>query len=215
MEILNIVEGMAGSVDGVEHQDGKELHQTMLDLSAPEEENRTQWTPPSSENMQDQDLNDRVQAAYSAARSMLDAPALLTDAYFLYTPSQILLAAMHLADEPLTTYYLATKLPISSPTRPKILATIHTCAEMLASYNQRKVLTKDERAELEKKLERCRDPSTKDLVKAFAALRQDGGEDGKMDENVAKRRKLEREKNQKEGEDLFGPSLSSTNGTND
>jgi cyclin H len=131
----------------------------------------------------------------------------LTDVYFLYTPSQILLASMLLADEPLTSFYLITKLPLDSPTQPKILATLHACAETLASFDQHKVLTKDERAELEKKLDRCRDPSTRDLVKAFAAMRQDGGEDGKMDEAVAQRRKAEREKNQKEGDDLFGPSL--------
>jgi cyclin H len=152
-------------------------------------------------------LDNRIQAAYSAARALLDVQALLTDVYFLYTPSQILLAAMLLADEPLTSFYLSTKLPLDSPTRPKILATLRACAEALASFDQSKVLTKDERAELEKKLDRCRDPSTRDLVKAFAAMRQDGGEDGKMDEAVVQRRKAEREKNQKEGDDLFGPSL--------
>ena len=44
-------------------------------------------------------------------------------------------------------------------------------------------------------------------MKAFAAMKQGGAEDGKVDENVAKRRKLEREKTEKEGDDLFGPSL--------
>ena len=215
MELLNLAAGLDGHVDGAEQQDGDELQASMMRLPVPPKENKTQWTPPASGTMDETQLNDRVQAAYSAARNLLDEPALLTDVYFLYTPSQILLAAMHLADEPLTSFYLSMKLPTSSPTRPKILATIHECAEVLFSYNQSTVLTKDERAELEKKLERCRDPSTKDLVKAFADMRQDGGEDGKLDENVAKRRKMEREKNQKEGEDMFGPNLSKAKGASD
>jgi cyclin H len=214
MESVNMADGLVGPVQGTEEQDGKILQAAMMELSAPAKENTTQWTPPASEAMDNKHLNDRIQAGYSAARAILDAPALLTDVYFLYTPSQILLAAVLLADEPLTTFYLSTKIPPDSPTWPKILATIRACAETLASLNRNNVLTKDGRAELEKKLERCRDPSTRDLVKAFAAMRQDGGEDGKMDEEVAKKRKAEREKNQKAGEDLFGPSISKANGTN-
>ena len=158
MEMLNLAAGMVGTVDGAEELDGKALQTQMIDLANPPEESRTLWKPPTSGRIEQRDLDDRVQAAYSAARNMLDAPALLTDVYLLYTPSQILIAAMHLADESLTSFYLSTKLPASSPTRPKILATIHACADILASYHADKVLTKDERAELESKLERCRDP---------------------------------------------------------
>lgn len=207
MEMLNMMEGMISAPQDQDKQDGKEVQSAMMDLPPPPDGSKTQWTPPSSGNMDEDSLCGRIQAAYSAARLLIDAPALLTDAYFLYTPSQILLAAMHVADEPLTSFYLSTKLPISSPARPKILATIESCAAMLQSFEQSKVLTKEERNELELKLEKCRDPSTKDLVKAFAAMKQDGDGDGKMDEGVAKRRKLEREKGQREGDDLFGPSL--------
>ena len=206
MELLNLAEGLVGPVAGTEEPNSKILQSDMLSLPAPQHDNKTQWTAPTLSPITAKQLNDRIQAAYSAARNLLDAPALLTDAYFLYTPSQTLLSAMLLADEPLTSFYLTTKLPLSSPARPKILATLRACAEVLSSFGQSSVLTKDERADLEKKLERCRDPSTKDLVKAFAAMRQDGGENGSMDE-VGKRRKAEREKVQKEGEELFGPSL--------
>lgn len=207
MELLNLAEGMVGAVNGTDAADGKELQSQMMDVPAPLDGNRTRWTQPKSGLVNQESLNSRIEAAYSAARSLLDAPALLTDVYFLYTPSQILLATMRLADEPLTLFYLSTKLPQASPTSIKILATIRACADMLSSFDQRNVLSKDERTELEEKLEKCRDPSTKDLVKAFAAMKQGGAEDGKVDENVAKRRKLEREKNEKEGDDLFGPSL--------
>ncbi|KAK3717762.1 hypothetical protein LTR37_005533 [Vermiconidia calcicola] len=196
MELLNLAEGMVG---------GEELQAQMLDVPPPPQGTKTQWKHPGAGKVGAEQLHDRIQAAYSAARNLLDAPALLTDVYLLYTPSQILLAALHLADEPLTSFYLSTKLPTSSLTWPKILATVSACADMLASFSPPQVLTKDERNALEGKLERCRDPSTRDLVQAFAAMRQDGsGEEG---EGVRKRRKLEREKSQKEGEDLFGPSL--------
>ena len=207
MEILNLADGLVGPVPGTEEQDGKVLQTAMMELSAPPKENKTPWMPPASGQMNAKHLDNRIQAAYVAAKTLLDAPALLTDVYLLYTPSQILMAAMLLADEPLTSFFLSTKLALDSSARPKILATIRACAETLASFNQSNVLTKNERAELEKKLDRCRDPSTRDLVKAFAAMRQDGGEDGKMDEAVTQKRKAEREKNQKEGDDLFGPSL--------
>jgi cyclin H len=46
-----------------------------------------------------------------------------------------------------------------------------------------------------------------DLVKLNAAQKRDAGEEGKLDENVAKKRKLEREQTAKEADDLFGPNL--------
>ena len=51
------------------------------------------------------------------------------------------------------------------------------------------MLTKDERAGLEKKLETCRDPSTRDLVKAFAAMKQGAGDgsDAKAQRSTGRR----------------------------
>ena len=149
-------------------------------------------------------VRNRIDGAYDAAKKVLDAPIMLTDVYFLYTPAQIVLAALHLADEALTTFYLGTKVPLESPIRQKLLATIHSCADMLPAYDPKSVLSKEEREELEKKLERCRDPSTKDMVKMLQQVRQGEGDEGG---EKAKRKKLEREKSLKEGEDLFGPGL--------
>ncbi|KAK5166299.1 uncharacterized protein LTR77_008560 [Saxophila tyrrhenica] len=212
MELLNMAEGMIGHMEGVEEgmSEGTVVAERTKELPSPGEGSHTKWTPPSNGKTQLKHVQDRIQAAYSAARVLLDGPASLTDVYFLYTPSQILLAALQLADGPLTGFYLSSKLPTDAPVRPKILATISACADMLAAFNQSQVLTKDERAKLEERLEKCRDPSTKDLVKAFAAMRQDGtGEDGAGEEK-AKRRKVAREKNEKEGQDLFGPSLTAS-----
>ncbi|KAK3053966.1 hypothetical protein LTR09_005246 [Extremus antarcticus] len=210
MEMLNGAEGRVGVIDGLE--DGRGVAETMRSLPGPGDGDRTKWTPPADGSVGMRHVQDRIQSAYSAARILLETPASLTDVYFLYTPSQLLLAALQLADSPLTSFYLSTKLAIESPARPKILATISSCADMLASFDQSQVLTKDERAELEAKLEKCRDPGTKDLVESFAAMRQDGsGEDGLEDEK-AKKRKGAREKHEREGEDLFGPSLGANNG---
>lgn len=206
MELLNMAEGVMGTLDGTEQKSEKEVQQTMLGLKPPPAECKTPWKAPSG-TPTTTNLKDRIRAAYDAARYILDAPASLTDAYFLYTPSQILLAALHLADEPLTSFYLDTKLPSTSPTCTKILATIQSCADILAAFNEKGSLSKEERDALERKLDRCRDPTTKDLVKSHAAMKRNGAEEGKVDEEMVKRRKSEREKNNKEMDDLFGPSL--------
>ncbi|KAK5125554.1 hypothetical protein LTR85_000665 [Meristemomyces frigidus] len=203
MELLNMANGMVGEIEGVESKGAQALQQDMLAIEKPPKDAQTPWTAPAG-TVQVKHLADRINAAYSAARQLLDKPALLTDVYFLYTPSQLLLAALHLADAPLTSFYLTTKLPLSSPVRPKILATVHTCASVLSSFSDNQIMTKDDRAALETKLENCRDPSTRDLVKAHAAAKRGSESD---EEEKVKKRKLAREKSLKEGEDLFGPSL--------
>lgn len=205
MEMLNLAEGLMGGDVDAEDRTGDEVKHQMRGLPRPGESDTTQWRIPTITNeLELEQTQERIQAAYSAARLLLDAPASLTDVYFLYTPSQMLLAALKLADEPLTAFYLSTKLQTASPLRPKILSTIAACADMLAAHDQSQILSKDERAILEEKLERCRDPATKDLVKAFAATRQQDD-----DEEKAEKKKAAREKSRKEGEDLFGPQLGS------
>ena len=74
---------------------------------------------------------------------------------------------------------------------------------MLSSFSAGSVLTKDERAALEAKLEKCRDPSTIDLVKAHAAKQRGEGAD---EEAKAAKKKLQREQSMKDA-DPFGPSI--------
>ncbi|KAK5130746.1 hypothetical protein LTR08_001691 [Meristemomyces frigidus] len=203
LELLNMANGMVGEVEGVETKGATALQQDMFALAVPPKAARTPWKAPAGE-VGVASLTDRINAAYSAARILLDKPALLTDVYFFYTPSQLMLAALHIADEPLTTFYLATKLPVSSPIRPKILATIHACADILATFSEAEIMSKDERAALEARLELCRDPSTRNLVKAHAAVKR--GSDSDQEEKAAKK-KTARERSAREGEDLFGPNL--------
>ena len=161
---------------------------------------------------------------YMHAKDMLAMAAQLTDAYFLFTPSQILLAASSLAHPALTSLYLSTKIPSSSPAHPKVLSTIRSCADMLSahrSYSPVFVPSTDKFAWVDaeqpltkratKKLRQCKDPFTQDLVALNAGKKrdklQDGG--GALEEGKAKRRKLNREKAEQESDAFWGPELSS------
>lgn len=187
MELDNLVEG----------QPDPRLKAELEAVEPPGQDARTSWRAGSS-------VRERVQLAYTAARGMLDSPALLTDAYFLFTPSQIVFASLQIADPPLADWYLKTKVPASSPILPKLLLTLRACAEMLGGFSTDSILTKDERAALEARLDRCRDPSTIDMVKAHAAKQRGEGAD---DEAKAAKKKLQREKSMQENADPFGPSL--------
>ncbi|QIW99449.1 hypothetical protein AMS68_004967 [Peltaster fructicola] len=200
MELLNMVEGLPQP----------SLKDALLALSGPSDGSATAWTMPRVGATEAKHIQDRVQAAYAASRTILDNQALMTDVYFLYTPAQILHAAMYRADPELTDFYISTKLSAAEPARPRIMAAIQSCAEILGAFDKSSVLTKDERAELEAKLERCRDASTRDMVEHHLAKKIG---DGLEDEDKARRRQAERERSEKEGHDLFGPSLMS-NGTN-
>ena len=186
MELDNLVEG----------QPEARLKAELEALQPPAPGASTKWRAGAN-------IRERVQLAYSAAREYLDSPALLTDTYFLYTPSQIVFASLQLADPPLADWYLSTKIPASSPIRPKVLATLRSCSKMMSSFSAGSVLTKDERAALEAKLEKCRDPSTLDLVKAHAAKQRGEGAD---EEAKAAKKKLQREQSMKDA-DPFGPSI--------
>nr|OQO24372.1 hypothetical protein B0A51_06443 [Rachicladosporium sp. CCFEE 5018] len=197
IELQNMAEGLPSP----------ETKDEMRKLAFPGVDARSEWRPPKTAEARH--VRDRVDAAYAAARELLDAPALLTDVYFLYTPSQIVFAAMQIADPPLISWFFTSRLPLQSPTRPTILATIQACADILADFSESQLLSKEQRGKLEAKLEKCRDPNTRDMIKSHMAKK--GGEVAGNDEK-AKKRKLEREAGTKEGVDVFGPGLTSGNG---
>lgn len=149
---------------------------------------------------------DRINQAYHVARNTLDAPASATDVYFLYTPSQILLAALQLADEPLLDFYLNSKHFPAEQMRSKIVSTIQECAQMMGAFRAENIIPKDVRVALEVKLEACRDPSTKDMIKNHAVMKRNGGEDGDS-QDEAKKRKMEKHKTAREADNVFGPSI--------
>lgn len=148
-------------------------------------------------------LEKRVLAASQSAEKYLSDNALISDVYFYFTPSQIMLAALMLADPGLTEWYIATKFPPSGTGQDlmhKIHGTILRCAQMMLEIVQIPVPNK----ELRQKLTRCRNPEKMDLV-ALQKAKREG--DAGADDRALKKRKLERQKSAKEGDDLFGPSL--------
>lgn len=162
-----------------------------------------------------QDLKARIQNAHGKTKEVLKTSALLTDAYFLYTPSQIWLAALLLVDKPLALFYLDTKLPTSDSIKPKLIVTLQTCVELLQSSEWANLgeaemkLKKKELTKIDKKLYECRNPEKMDLIGINKAQKRDGNVngDGGLDEKIIKKRKLERESRSKEEGSVFGPAL--------
>lgn len=155
-------------------------------------------------------MEKRVKEAHGKAREYLKTSALLTDVYFHFTPSQIMMASLSIADPELAEWYITNKFPVNSVAaqemRTKVLAAVGRCAEMLRAVEPNSEPSAAEWKELQalaKKLKKCRNPEKMDLVGLQRAKREgDGG-----DEKVVKKRKLEREQSAKVGEDLFGPEI--------
>jgi hypothetical protein len=151
----------------------------------------------------------------------------MTDAYFLYTPSQIWLSAFLLADRPLAEFYLDTKLggPLTQTTesnqdnvqnplyelRTKLLQVISDCAALLQAYtplssdpDQMKSLKR-----IAKKLYHCQNPEKvnlkRDLTQPMASTTDSPAASETESERLAKKRKLEEQK--RSANDMFGPEL--------
>ena len=155
-----------------------------------------------------EDVVRRIQTAHGKAKDVLKTAALLTDAYFLYTPSQIWMSSLYLADEPLARFYINSKLPSSSPIQPRLFTILKSCADLLRSSPSADPGEAEmkELMKIDKKLYKCRNPEKIDLVGINKAQKREGHEDG-LDDKLIKKRKLERQKSEKEVEDIFGPAL--------
>lgn len=160
-------------------------------------------------------LISRIQTAHGLAKEILKTSALLTDVYFLYTPSQIWLASLLIADPPIFHFYFDVKFPSpsslpSNPHKSKILSTLQQCSILLKSSTSTKPAQTemDEFKRIDKKLYKCRNPEKLDLVGINKAVKRNGGNVvGGVDEKVVKKRKLERERSEKEGAEIFGGPL--------
>ncbi|CAF9939037.1 MAG: hypothetical protein ALECFALPRED_007963 [Alectoria fallacina] len=202
MELLALAHGK-GQADPESKRSSEQIQEEMVDIQPAKES--------SKKSRSADDVVRRIQAAHGKAKEVGKSSALLTDAYFLYTPSQIWLSSLFLADEPLTRFYIDTKIPKPSTLKTKLITTLQACAKLLgssASANpgeaEIKALTK-----IDKKLFKCRNPEKVDLVGINKAQKRDseGTGDNGLDEKVIKKRKMEREKSEKEAEDIFGPTL--------
>jgi cyclin H len=71
---------------------------------------------------------DRIEKACAHARALLTGPALCTDVYFLYTPSQITIAGVWAQDAALVEYFLNVKIG-DIAVRARLLKVVRECAE--------------------------------------------------------------------------------------
>ena len=180
----------------------KSLQQEMLELTPPENVKLKAKSPA--------DLKTRIQIAHGKAKEILKTSALLTDAYFLYTPSQLWLSAFMKADEPLANFYLETKFSSSHDVPSRLRSTLQVCIDLLAqspSVKPGEVEIK-ELTRIDKKLYKCRNPEKIDLVGINKAHKREGEtKDGAVvDEKTLKKRKLEPAP--KDSDDMFGPTIS-------
>jgi cyclin H len=122
-------------------------------------------------------------------------------------------------DPDLANEYLSSKMdhlgPAAATVRTKLELTLGACGEMLSNYKSEDDANEAEQEEMMKEMKRigkklhlCQDPEKMDIV-AVTKQKREGSESDK--ERVLKKRKLGREKLQRDG-DVFGPSLQSLNG---
>lgn len=202
MELLAVASGKAPFAPTSASHHPIQLQKTMLDIEAPQEG--------TARAISAADVVLRVQNAHGRAKDVLKTSALLTDAYFFYTPSQIWLSSLFVVDVPLALFYIGIKIP-QVELKEKLLVVLKQCADLLQSSISAEP-GKSEMSELtriDKKLYKCRNPEKIDLVSIHKIQKRDG--DGKasevLDEKIIKKRKLERENSMKEAEAIFGPSL--------
>lgn len=80
----------------------------------------------------------KVKRAHGRARDILKFSPLVTDAYFHYTPSQIMLAALWIADESLFEHFIEATFAVAADPRnnalvvkDKTVAAVRACKQML------------------------------------------------------------------------------------
>ena len=179
--------------------EGDDVQEQMKGIGATKAHPRSAKTP--------KDLEKRIGASSDRAGTILKTSALLSDVYFHFTPSQIWLSAFLLADEPLAKLYIDRRLAGMGDLKRKLIQVLSKCCTMLEDSPSAQPGT-DETKELkriDKKLYKCRNPDKMDLVGLNQAQKRQGDEQNGLDEKTIKKRKLEREKNEKD--DPFGPPL--------
>ncbi|KAK7426673.1 hypothetical protein QQZ08_006851 [Neonectria magnoliae] len=175
------------------------------------------------------DEGSRVKRAHGRAREILKFSPLVTDAYFHYTPSQIMMAALSIVDEGLVDVLVpgppqngdSGQGNAHAKMREKIMATIASCRKMLEEEPPERMTDYWGTPEivramkpLRKKLQKCRDPDRANLVNLQRARREqalkkekkpakpdDGAVFGEELGRETKRVKLEN------ADDVFGPPL--------
>ncbi|KOS45810.1 hypothetical protein ACN38_g3277 [Penicillium nordicum] len=173
MELQAIAQGQGQPAPHLPHETAEDLQQGLLSIAPPP-------VPSSS-------MSDRIARAHGTTRELLKSAAQMTDAYFLYTPSQIWFSAFLLADRPLAEFLLDVKLggPVTATVpapetdenglvnplyeiRSKLHHVLSECSALLQSYTplssdpaQMKSLKR-----IAKKLYHCQNPEKVNLAAA-------------------------------------------------
>ncbi|KAK7995005.1 cyclin ccl1 [Apiospora arundinis] len=121
--------------------------------------------------------NKRIDRAHGKAREILKFSPLVTDAYFHYTPGQIMMAALAMADEGLVERMLREAFAAQGDAaKDKCWELIQACRVVLEKEPPEKMNDNEERKAvikpLNRKLKKCRDPDRVDLVALQKARRE-------------------------------------------
>ena len=164
MELQAISQGMGQPTPLLPQQTSEDLRRGLASV-------------PPSPNTSSSSITDRLARAHHTTREMLKSAAQMTDAYFLFTPSQIWLSAFLLADKPLAEFYIDTKLggpatnnndesnPLTT-LRTKLFRTLTNCANLLQAYHP---VSSDESQmanlrRIAKKLYHCQNPEKANIA---------------------------------------------------
>ncbi|KAF3027440.1 hypothetical protein E8E15_009224 [Penicillium rubens] len=173
LELQAIAQGQGQPAPHLPYETAEDLQQGLLSIAPPP-------VPSSS-------MSDRIARAHGTTRELLKSAAQMTDAYFLYTPSQIWFSAFLLADRPLAEFLLDVKLggPVTATIpapetdenglvnplyeiRSKLHHVLTECSALLQSYTplssdpaQMKSLKR-----IAKKLYHCQNPEKVNLAAA-------------------------------------------------
>ena len=166
------------------------------------------------------DIRSRIRTAHTAAKDHLKTSAQLSDAYFLYTPAQIWLAAVYVVDKVLARAYLDSKFPtiiiISSKDQQQhkkinktiLIQTIHDLASLLHHHHHHQRHPGDAKAKIAemkrigKKLFAChQNPKPSAAAVPSSSLR---GDDVVMsdDDQQRKKKKEKEEEEEEKGEQM-------------
>jgi cyclin H len=212
LELMAMARGNASPIASCD-QTPAEMQRTMLTLP---------FTPSSPATyLTVLQLEKRITEAYIFAAHVFKTTALLTDAYFRYTPPQIWLSAHLLVDEPLTLFYLSTKFTATSSIYTKTVTTLRSCFSLFVSHWSfiSKNMSKEEKEArntkkteefrvLLKRNKRCMIHDKTKLVELNQARKRDLLQaDGELKGSKAKKRKSRREELRKESDDFWGPEL--------
>ncbi|EER39174.1 conserved hypothetical protein [Histoplasma capsulatum H143] len=144
-------------------------------------------------------ITSRIAKAHHNTREILRSAAQLTDVYFLFTPSQIWLSALLLADRPIAEFYIDTKLiPLPSTTsqsqsqsqsqpskdvfsalRTKLSFILNSCSTILSTYQTNHMpstapATMKNLKRIGRKLYHCQNPEKIDLRNLNRAAKREG-----------------------------------------